>query len=124
VLAVVVFPGGVQLLRAGLLRGGFGFARAAFAYEVGSVLVVVCAALEVGLDVEPRTLVRIVGVEGAFDCPAETTGAVLVHGFEHEEEGPDFEDGGADEGGYAAAGEDLVFEFAGGTDERKPYEAK
>jgi len=53
-----------------------------------------------------------------FDRPAEATRAVLVDGFEHEEEGADFEDCGADEGGDTAADEDLVFEFGGGAYER------
>lgn len=38
----------------------------------------------------------------ALDGPAEAAGAVLVHGFEHEEDGTDLEDCGAHECGDAA----------------------
>lgn len=39
----------------------------------------------------------------ALDGPAEAAGAVLVHGFKHEEDGTDLEDCGAHERGNAAA---------------------
>jgi hypothetical protein len=56
----------------------------------------------------------MVRVQDLFDRPAEATCSVLVDGFEYEEEGADFEDCSADEGGDATADEDLVFEFGGG----------
>ena len=56
---------------------------------------------------------RAIRAQDLLDCPTEAACAVLVDGFEHEEEGTDFEDCGADEGGDSAADEDLVVEFGG-----------
>ena len=86
-------------------------------------MVVVFAASMVWDDFQPWPFVRRVLVQDLHDGPAEAARAVLVDGFEHEEEGADFEDCGADEGRDAAADEDLVFEFGRGAHEGEPDEA-
>ena len=64
-----------------------------------------------------------VGMGKCFlDTPAETARAVFVDGFGNEKEGANFEDGGADEGGYPAAVKFFVVEFGVWADEREPGE--
>ena len=87
-------------------------------HQVSPVLVVVFAVSWAWGHPQPRPFVRMVRVQDLLDCPAEATCSVLVDGFEYEEEGADFEDRYADESGDAAADEDLVFEFGGGSYER------
>ena len=60
--------------------------------------------------------------ECSFDGPAETAGAVFVNGFGEEKDGADFEDRGADEGGYTASIELFVVEFGVWADEGQPDE--
>lgn len=45
-----------------------------------------------------------------LNFPPEAVSAILIDGFDHEEDGADFEDGGADEGGDAAGVEAFVGE--------------
>jgi hypothetical protein len=62
-------------------------------------------------------------VQGALDGPAEGACCVFVKCFEYEEQGADFEDGGADEGGYTAGIEYLAIEFGFWSKEGKEDEA-
>lgn len=71
--------------------------------------------------VETLFVVQELG-EGAIDGPAETAFLISVDGFEDEQDGANFENGGADERGDAATIQDLIFEFTARADEREPGE--
>ncbi len=85
--------------------------------EILFIQVMVNATLETRLRaggvVVAAARVEVVGVE-LLERLAEAADAVFVDGFEHEEKGAEVEDEAADEGGDAAAVEDLAWEAGGG----------
>lgn len=63
-----------------------------------------------------------VALERLLEGPAKALGAVLVDGLDHEEDAADLKDGGADEGGDAAAVCGFAGEGGGGAHRGQPHE--